>query len=380
MKRKLLILYSKNPDEIYSRQSALGSYIHSLSLLLEEKFDIYLNGEKKRSVTQNKIVTNSKYPSLKKIIPTPIKRIVNDLKLFRNQILLLQSIEGKYDLILEFYSYGSNVGYNISRHQKIPLFVVYDAPIIDEYVHFNKVKPIFSRRIERLEKQTLKQADSIVVYSEPVQHYLEKRYRLKNKFVIHQNIDFSRFEYLGKKDYGKELNICFIGSFLKWHRVDLLVDVFTMLRENKINAKLFLIGSGLEFENIKAMVAKNSFSNDIILTGFMDGKALSEIKAKMHIGVMPGSNWYGAPNKIFEYGAAKMAVIAPKTPTISYIFNEKTVMMFENDSKASLYDQLFKLSTNIELIKSKSELLFAFIKQNYSETQTQKTYYKMFDI
>ncbi len=375
MKKRLLILYTKNPEEIYNRMSALGSYIHTLSALLEPEYDIFLNGKKIKQIDNIKTKTSETGQNfIKKNIPIFIKRIIHEIILLKNANNFTETISGKYDSILEFYSLASITGYTISQKQNIPLAIIYDAPIIDEYIHFNKTKPFFKNKIIKRQNKTLKQADSIVVYSKPVQKYLEKKYLISNNFRIHQNIDFSRFEFLQEKAYSDIINIGFIGSFLKWHRVDLLVEVFNMLKNKDINVKLFLIGAGLQFENIKKQVFLSPYKDDIIMPGFADGKQLAGYKKLIHIGIMPSSNWYGAPNKIFEYGAAKMAVVAPKTPTIESLFDNKIIDMFKNNSKQDLFDKLFKLCSSFDEIKSKSNNLFNFVKENYSPEITKQFY------
>ena len=94
-------------------------------------------------------------------------------------------------------------------------------------------------------------------------------------------------------------------------------------------------------------------------------------KKQIDIGVMPSSNWYGAPNKIFEYGAAKIAVVAPSTPTIVDLFeNNKDLILFENESFDSLYNSLLKLVENQELLNTLAENLQNKIKSKYSKENT----------
>lgn len=358
--------------------SALGSYIHMLAKLLENSgYEVFLNGEKSKNFILQNISKVAGKSLLKRIIPIFFKRIVKDIVLLNKTDTFAKNIKGEYDLILEFYSYGSTAGYITSKKQNIPLTIVYDAPLIDEYMHFNKAKPFLKKKIEKRQNKTLNLATAVVVYSNPVKEYLADKYSIKSNFFIHQNIDFSRFKLTKEKEIGSIINICFIGSFLKWHRVDLLIDTFIMLRDNNIDACLYLIGGGMEFDVIKNKALNCPYNVDIKLPGFIDGKELEEYKNKMHIGVMPSSNWYGAPNKIFEYGAANMAVVAPNTPTITDIFKEQQICLFENNSKRELYKKLFTLCSNKKLMNEKKEKLFNFVKINYSEEITSLFYKKI---
>ncbi len=376
MTKKIRIIYSKNPDEVFNRKAALGSYIYVLSGLLQEYgYSVSINEHAYSSIKQY----TSSGPGLtenhsvfKKIVPGFFKRIAKDILLFRRQDLLTQKLIGfQDDLIIEFYSYGSTVGYELAVKNNVPLIVIYDAPVIDEYKFFNGAAPFFKKKVNRNEKRTLLKAASTVVYSNAVKNYVWKKIGRQTPISLHQNIDFTRFDFIDQAHTGLPVNIGFIGSFLKWHRVDLLLNVFTRLKNEHYNIKLYLLGMGEEFSSIKQECANNKYKNDIVLPGFVDGEQLLNFKKNIHIGVMPGSNWYGAPNKIFEYGAAHMAVIAPDTPTIADLFvNKKEVYLFKNNSENALFDGLKELVSNAEFTTLLAENLYQKIRANYSKTNT----------
>jgi glycosyltransferase involved in cell wall biosynthesis len=127
----------------------------------------------------------------------------------------------------------------------------------------------------------------------------------------------------------------------------------------------------MEFNAIKKQADGCEFAGDIYMPGFVDGQALLKFKQKINIGVMPGSNWYGAPNKIFEYGAAKIAVVAPDTPTIKDLFeNNEELLLFKQDDEDSLYAQLSRYFTEEGLRHETAEALQNKIRNNYSENIT----------
>lgn len=376
MTKKIRIIYSKNPDEIFNRKAALGSYIYVLGGLLQEHgYSVSINEHAYTAIKQHTSSgTNAagNQSLIKRMIPSFVKRIVKDIFLFRRLDSLTKKLIGfQDDLILEFYSYGSTVGYELAVKNNVPLIVIYDAPVIDEYKFFNGVTPFLMKKVNRKEKKTLLKATSTVVYSNAVKNYVWKKIGKQTPIRLHQNIDFTRFDFIDQPHSGSPINIGFIGSFLKWHRVDLLLKVFTRLKSEHYNIKLYLLGMGEEFTTIKEACANNTYKNDIVLPGFVDGEELLGFKKNIHIGVMPGSNWYGAPNKIFEYGAAHMAVIAPDTPTITDLFvNKKEVYLFENNSENALYQGLKELVSNAEFTTLLAENLYQKIRANYSKTNT----------
>jgi glycosyltransferase involved in cell wall biosynthesis len=378
MPKRILLVYTKNTSGIVNRKAALDSYIYCLAGLLKEKGKhlVYLNGipcEEIRETDANLAPPAGNSSLLKKFLPPAIKRFLKDVLLLKAIDKLFEKLDTSttYDLIIEFYSYASDVGYRLSKKKNIPLYVVYDAPVLDEYILFNGTAPFFESKISSRERQTVVTATTTVVYSNAVKQYIEKKIKKPLAAAIHQNVDFSRFDLIEDKPFSGVLTIGFIGSFLKWHHVDLLLEAFTKLMKEGHNLKLCLLGMGEEFESIKQKVAQNPYRSQITIPGFVDGETLLAFKKQIHIGVMPGSNWYGAPNKIFEYGASKMAVVAPDTPTIADLFRDKQeVLLFELDSLQGLYDQLKQLVSNVELIRLLADNLQQKIKANYSKNNT----------
>lgn len=380
MKRQILIVYAKSTAEIFNRQSALGSYIHCLAgILVKNGHGVRINDVEFNEIPQQQSasVVTTKQSFLKKMLPAFIKEYVKDKRLFSWMNVLYDKIDnGKsFDKVLEFYTYGSDIGYRLSKKHNKPLVLIYDNPVLEEHSFFHPGQVFFKKDAKRAEEMSLLQAQSIVVYSTAVKLFLKEKIRQTLNCFIHQNVDYTRFEYVENKTIVDTINIGFIGSFLKWHRVDLLVNVFTKLRAEGRNIKLFLLGNGMDYETIKQKVGESKYAADIEMPGFMDGKQLFEYKKKLHIGVMPGSNWYGAPNKIFEYGAAKMAVVAPDTPTIKSLFNhDEELLLFKQDNENDLLDKLLIYINNVELLNKHALALQQKIKKKYSESITFEFY------
>lgn len=382
MPKKILLVYAKSSLELLDRKSALGSYIFCLCELLQKNgMQVFVNGLEFDQLKNQSLTVKSQIgpgnKTLKKYIPKFFKEIIKDTVIFNNITQLYKNIasSGKYDCVLEFYNYASNVGYKIANKQNIPLVVVYDAPVLEEYVFFHGPKFIFKNKIRKRELETLKRANCIVAYSNAVKNYLNKIVNRNLNISIHQNVDFSRFDFFEKKFDDKSLKIGFIGSFLKWHRIDLLLEAFNRLRDNHYPVELFLIGYGMEYNSVKELVIQSKYKEFIVIPGFMDGLQLLEMKKQLHIGVMPGSNWYGAPNKIFEYGAAKMAVVAPDTLTINDLFeDEKELLLFKQDDGADLFLKLKKLCDDRILSDQLATALQQKIRNKYSEKITSDFY------
>ncbi len=379
---KLLILYTKNRQEVFNKKSALGSYINYLGNLLEDNgFEVFLNGERLTEIkhqTVTAISSHSRFSFVKKLIPNFIKRYIKEKQHFKNLDLFYNELTNKhqkYDAILEYYNLGSNIGLKLSKAQNIPYYIFYDGPILDEYQFFNHSKPYFFKEVVKREKESFKYAKKIVAQSNPMKDYVIKNIiNAPDKIVIHQNVDYTKFDVLqGEKKFNTDvLNIGFIGSFLPWHQVELLVNAFVFITKKGVKAKLFLIGDGMERQSIEnyCQTLPDEIKQKITFTGFVTKKELHHLKSIIDIGVMSGSNWYGAPLKIFEYGAMKMACIAPDTPTIKDLFPNNEVTFFKWKSQDSLNDALLNLCQDIDKIKLNSKVLNQKVLDKYTPLNT----------
>lgn len=273
---------------------------------------------------------------------------------FKAQKEMIERIEvgQKIDLIIEFYTVGSNVGVQLSKKWNVPLHLIYDSPVDEQFLEMYKTKTIHWRKIIQSEKETLEFANRVVVYSKPCQQFIENKYKLKAEINVLPCVVFKE-QIKRSNTLDGDFIIGFIGSFLKWHKVEVLVSAFHKFHNIYPFAKLYLIGFGEEWEKIKSMVKILGLEDFVYQPGFVKEEELKKIKSELSVAVMPGSNWYGSPLKLFEYTQSEIPFIAPESPTISEIFlpNEHCLYIDKADSVNSLLDHL------------------VFIKENPSEAQ-----------
>ncbi|UKN01570.1 glycosyltransferase family 4 protein [Paracrocinitomix mangrovi] len=390
MSKRILLLYGKNSSEIFNRKSAIGSYLNSLSKLLESdtNYKVFINGKDfhtntiiEPTIEENSISFPKKvFSFLKKIIPNKLKSILRErqiLKSAKSAKELLLSNNETYDYSIELLTIGSDLTYSLSAKITEKKIIIYDAPLLEEYEFFYKSRPFYKSLIEKKIKQSLVSSDFVVVYSDAMKKHVLSYGIDEAKIRIHQNIDFSRFDIEKiKRETITGIKLCFIGSFLAWHRVDILIKAFENVVKMCPNQKLelFLVGDGMLKKEIEDQVNKSSSKNNIVFTGFLDGKELYELKKQMNIGIMPSSNWYGAPNKIFEYGGMHLACIAPHTPTIDYIFDNDEIIQFPNNSEEGLTSAIFEYCSNPDLIEVYADKLYTKISNEYGEKVTKDFY------
>lgn len=386
---KINIVYLKNIDEVLNRKSALGSYIFCLAGLLNDKCSVYINNVPFKDLTQyetNKISIAPKKRWFVKLIPSFLKQHLKLQRLFQtnesNLHKLINQNVSACDFVLEYYTLGSDAGMQMAKKSGAKLILVYDAPVEEEYRFFNGSIPNkYLKKIRANENNSLKNAYKVVCYSNAVKQFLMLKFKLDEKMVfIHQNVDFSRFTFYNSNKNYEVINICFIGSFLKWHHVDFLIKAVKHVVKHTTQIKVFLIGEGQLLHECRKLVQELKLQDYVVFTGYLDGNELESYKQIMNLGVMPGSNWYGAPNKIFEYGAAGMAVLAPNTPTIVDIFEQTNgIKYFNNEDYAD-----FEIKFEEAVLELKSGLsnsavrLNDFVRSNYNAEKTTSFYTLLF--
>lgn len=355
---KILFVCSEPNYNIFNRRSAIDSILCSILEELNDDYSIMVNNqpfERPTAQSESTPINNGFKTKIKSLVPKAIKERLKMKRLLKLSERLKDDIcktNFQPDLIIELYKLGSTLGYDLKKHFACPLLVYYDSPVVEQYEDIWKIKAPYKSELIRRQSKTIQCADSIIAYSNPVKEYLHKMGAV-GEVHIFQTLDYSRLTHQ-EKCTDSQINVGFIGSFMPWHRVDMLVKAFDEIVLNvDVPCCLHLIGYGECFESIKSQVAQIASKEKIILHGFLDGDDLKKIKATLDIGVMPGSNWYGIPTKVYEYGAAGIASIAPDTPTISDIFtNEKDILLFKWENYDDFKRNLQKLIQDQSLRQS----------------------------
>lgn len=105
--------------------------------------------------------------------------------------------------------------------------------------------------------------------------------------------------------------IGFVGGFYPWHGLDLLLDAFTSVAKDYPQATLLLIGDGPMRPALLRRVEASGLKDRVQMPGKIAHNQLAPAIARFDIGVMPDSNTYGSPMKIFEYMAMAVPVVVP---------------------------------------------------------------------
>jgi glycosyltransferase involved in cell wall biosynthesis len=115
----------------------------------------------------------------------------------------------------------------------------------------------------------------------------------------------------------------YVGGFYPWHGVARLVEAFRRCREAGLPGSLLLLGDGPERPLIEAQLEEAGLADRALLPGTIAHEELARWIAAMEICVIPCSNDYGSPMKVFEYMGLGRAVLAPDLPPLRDVITDR---------------------------------------------------------
>jgi glycosyltransferase involved in cell wall biosynthesis len=134
-----------------------------------------------------------------------------------------------------------------------------------------------------------------------------------------------------------KIAIGYVGSLNFWRRVDMLVRAFAELAPRHPHARLVLIGDGPDRGGIEELARELGVDKKVILTGKVPHSEIPLHLTALDIAVLPHSNDYGSPMKLFEYMAAGRLVVAPwLPPMVSVIGDDDGGVLFPPLDQAGL--------------------------------------------
>lgn len=147
-----------------------------------------------------------------------------------------------------------------------------------------------------------------------------------------------------------EVVVGFVGLFVPWHGLDLLLDAMADLIGTGAKARILLVGDGPVRFEVERRAAQLGLTDRITVTGTVPHSEVPAWIDRMDVAVLPDSNDYGSPMKIFEYMARGRAVVAPDYgPVLEVLRDGSNGVIFPRRDSAALRNALAKLIGNPEL-------------------------------
>jgi glycosyltransferase involved in cell wall biosynthesis len=129
-----------------------------------------------------------------------------------------------------------------------------------------------------------------------------------------------------REDYGipaKAFVIGYIGGMETFRRLPEVIGYFAQLRRIDNGDFYFIIvGDGEDMPAVKAAIEsdKDVLDDAVKLTGWQEQSRLPEFLNTFDLAILPFTNDYCSPLKLFEYLGAGVPTIGPDTPAVREVF------------------------------------------------------------
>jgi glycosyltransferase involved in cell wall biosynthesis len=243
--------------------------------------------------------------------------------------------ETRIDLIYERYAFFCCAGVYLAKKRGIPIVLE-----VNEVSGFERVRPqCFVWLLKKFEQYVFSNASAIVTVSEFLKHQVEIRGgNPEDIIVIPNGIDTELFskqidssDTRNKLKTGDKTIIGFIGYLVHWHRLDVLIDVFARIHAKYPNTLLLLVGDGVLRNDLENLAKEKGIEDALIVTGRVDHSEIPKYIDILDIAMIPNSNMYRSPIKMFEYMAMGKPIIAPdQQPILAVIQDNVTGLIFKN--------------------------------------------------
>ncbi|MBN2301675.1 MAG: glycosyltransferase family 4 protein [Lentisphaerae bacterium] len=266
------------------------------------------------------------------------------------------------ELIYERYAYFSFAMAFLAQKFHVPFVLEVNTTCLDYDVREIRLRWL-ARKIERyvFDKATL-----LVVVSTYLKEKIRQEYQIpEHRIIVTPNaVDPRRFASVAPPELDQRFDqarrfaqgkivIGFVGMFVPWHGLDFLLDIFLrLIREAPLNVRLglLLVGDGPVRRIIEEKITANALTDAVFITGAVPHDEIKAYLDLFNIAIMPDSNPFGSPMKIFEYMTMGKPVVAPAYgPILEIITQGETGLVFTPKDHTACLNAILELIENAGL-------------------------------
>ncbi|GBF15896.1 2-deoxystreptamine glucosyltransferase [Rhodococcus sp. Br-6] len=166
-----------------------------------------------------------------------------------------------------------------------------------------------------LERRVLRRADIVVAVSQNLADELVKFASIEpDKIIVIPNgVRADLAEYPRKPDSVRVIG--FVGSVVKWHRLDEIIESIAAVANRRgTDLRFEIVGDGADLPNLRAMVEREGLSDLVRFRGRVPPSDAFDIMTGWDIGIAShqkssSDTMYHSPLKLYEYTALGMSVL-----------------------------------------------------------------------
>lgn len=281
----------------------------------------------------------------------------------------------KVDFIYERYAFYNLSGALIASIMNIPLVVE-----VNELSGHKRIRgQYFVRMAQVIERYIFQRATVIITVSDFLKQEITKQTVSENRIVTMPNGVPKKWmdnqptneEIIGLRErygLGGKKVICFIGGLVYWHNFDLLLDVLHSVQKDFPDTVLLLVGEGPLNDYIQRKAESLGIKKESLLfVGSVPHHQVPLHISLADVTVIPETNSFRSPIKMFEYMALGKPVVAPRMPAIETVIDDrKDGILFTPGDNASFRSALLELLNAPSLARSVGESAREKISLNFT--------------
>ena len=273
---------------------------------------------------------------------------------FAFQGLLRDFARFDHPVVYERYAFFGVAGALFARRRKCRWFL--EVNYTSQCMMVRKRSPILKPLSVAIERRLFRSADGIVAVSSYLKNQLVHDYGVESDkiLVLPNAADPKTFSpdvlppvSIGNWKLADYKILGYVGGFNPWHDLDMLVRAFSAVITEFPEARLLLVGDGPKRPQVERLAKELGLSDTVMFAGQVAHDALPSYVSAFYLGILPNSNEYGSPMKIFEYMAMGKPVVAPDyAPLIEVIEDGRQGRIFQKKNLISLANSLRQMLAN----------------------------------
>ncbi len=258
----------------------------------------------------------------------------------RNRHLLSS---GGFGLVYERHAFFLFATAALAASRRLPLVVEVNELAGDARI---RKQPALMALVRWCDRYTFRRAACIIVVSPHLKRRIEALGIDRSKIHLLPNaVDADLHSHLADgavlrqkwRALPGDVVIGFAGWFVEWHKLDLFLDVFAGLVKRHPEARLVLVGEGPLEAGLRQQAERLGLGERVVFAGTASHAEMPQHLAAMDVCVVPHSNEYRSPIKLFEYMAQGRAVVVPRTEPIEMVIQDaENGLLFEPGAPASM--------------------------------------------
>lgn len=279
------------------------------------------------------------------------------------------------------------------RISRVPyVYVIYDLfPDVPVALGVLRSDSRVARLCRRMQKQWLRNADSVVVLGRCMRDHLAQNYEVApERIEVIPIWPSGDIVPLAKQTRFRQANdlpgrvVLYAGNFGQCQDFDNLLDAARQLRDAQPEITLVFVGEGPKKEYIQQRVADEELSNVRILP-FVAHEDFPDMLASADISLVtlePGAEGLGVPSKFYNIlasGRPTVAVVAPNSEVAQVLEEAECGVTVAHHDSSGLARALAQLCADEALLQAMGAAARQVFEEEYTLEKSARRFYQLFE-